>query len=300
MLASLDELDESLETAVWLNYHRLNLALLHAPKHFQNKKKLSFFQDEDTSLRGFDACGFAELSRFPALKSIQIESIQRGDMIVLLETLARQKFELESFSTVAPVTRVPRVTESHFTVRCLSSRNWDSVIPYLKFWACFHPAGLRELSIFDLNSVLLPNPLKIFPHLESLTVNVKHKHFSLRTFFNPLPPSDTLKKLHFESQVVIGDYNIYTMDNIRNNPMDLTWLERFQALEHLTLGLPLLTGFGDSLSALGKLKRLRYLELTEGTPEMADVLQEVFPEGRIVYEESGGQGKIVLRMEQGN
>lgn len=296
MLASLDELDESLETAVLLNYHRLNLALLHAPKHFQAKQELSFFQDEDTSLRGFDAAGFANLKLFPRLKCIHVESIQRADMITLLETLAEQDIELDSFSTVAPVTRVPRVSESRFTVRRLSSRNWDSVIPYLKFWKCFHPEGMRHLSIFDLNSVILPNPLAIFPSLDSLTVITKHKLFSLRTFFNPLPTSDTLKKLHFESQVIIGDYTIYTMDSIRSNPMDLAYLKRFHALEHLTLGFPLLTGFEDSLEELADLKNLRYLELKEASPSMAETLKRIFPQGKLNYEDTGGQGKIELRM----
>lgn len=296
MLASISELDESLETALHLNYYRLNLALLHAPEHFQKTQKLSFLQDEDTALTHFNASGLAYLSRLPALRAIDVESIRKQDLTILLETLAEQDFVLESFSTKVPLTRIPRVTESYLTVRKLSSYNWDSVVPYLKFWRCFRPEGVRDLKLFDLYSVVLPDPIATFPYLDSLSVTVKHKLFPLATFFKQLSASTHLRRLHFESRMDVGDYSYKSMGLVQHNPLDLAFLERFPGLEQLSIDLPRRADFEDSLHALRNLKSLQHLELLNSSPELVEALKKVYPEKKVVYWENYGSGKVVVKI----
>jgi hypothetical protein len=152
------------------------------------------------------------------------------------------------------------------------------------------------LELFDLNSVVLPNPFAYFPNLESLSITVKHKFFSLKTFFRVLAESYPLKKLHFESRIAIGDYTFHTLKEVGKNPMDLTYFNCFKELEHLTIGFPVLTGFETSLSALKGLGKLRYLELLDANADLVQVLEAVFPGADVLYEEVFGQGKVKVEM----
>lgn len=294
-LAHLDALDEALEMAILLNYHRLNLALRHAPRHFAHLSELVLNEDEETALSGFDAAGFSDLGILPELRKVRVESMQRQDLALLLETLAMQAAELFEFSTVLPLTRVPRVDISRLTVRRLVSHNWDSVVPYLKFWNCFQPEGLREMKLVDLYSVLLPSPLAYFPYLETLSITAKHKIFSMATFFGALQASDSLRELHFESRVSIGDYSPANIGLASQNRMDFGLLSRLPFLERVSFVLPVEAVGVDSLHSLAELQKLRKFELTGATKEMAGLLGKVFPEGQVSYEEIQGRGSLLMQ-----